>query len=80
LLLSRKGNLSNSMYNMLENYKNGLDLFQTREWEKAKEEFKKALLIIDDDGPSQVYVKRCEFFMKKPPSKNWDGVYKLTSK
>jgi hypothetical protein len=33
-----------------------------------------------DDGPSATYVDRCTEFMKKPPSKNWDGVYKLAAK
>jgi len=42
--------------------------------------FQQGLKIVNDDGPSQVYIERCEQYLKRPPSKNWDGVYKLTSK
>ncbi len=79
-LLGRKGTLPDIMYDMLEQYHTGLDYFNDRDWKKSLSLFKKASKIIDDDGPTQTYIERCEKFMKKPPPKKWDGVYKLTSK
>ncbi len=79
-LLGRKGDLPQRMFEMLDVYNQGLDHFTGREWKKARSLFKQALKIIPDDGPSQTYVERCSEFMKKPPSRNWDGVYRMKSK
>jgi adenylate cyclase len=57
-----------------------MELFGKREWKRARAKFNEGLKIVDDDGPCETYVKRCEKFSKKPPPKNWDGVYTLTSK
>lgn len=79
-LLSKKGSLPDRMYEMLDKYNKGIESFTNREWKKARSLFKLALKVIPDDGPSQTYVDRCGEFMKNPPSKNWDGVYKMKSK
>ena len=31
-------------------------------------------------NPSLVYIHRCKMFKDNPPDKNWDGVWKMTSK
>ncbi|MBN2038522.1 MAG: adenylate/guanylate cyclase domain-containing protein [Spirochaetes bacterium] len=79
-LLGRKGQLPERMYLMMEKYYAALDLFGNREWKRAINKFKEGLKIIKDDGPSLKYIERCEQFIKRPPSKSWDGVYKMTSK
>jgi adenylate cyclase len=79
-LLGKKESLPGRMYEMLEIYNQGLDHFSDRDWKKARSVFRKALKVIPDDGPSQTYVERCGEFMKKPPSKSWDGVYKMKTK
>ncbi|MCP4134191.1 MAG: adenylate/guanylate cyclase domain-containing protein [bacterium] len=79
-LLGKKGTLSEEMYEMIEIYYKGLELFNNREWKKALSQFNAALKIISDDGPCMVYMERCREYSKKPPSKNWDGVYKMKSK
>lgn len=79
-LFGRKGTLKDNMKDMLEHYYKGLEYFKAHHWKKAINSFNDGLKIIKDDGPSLTYVKRCEEFMKKPPSKNWDGVYSLKSK
>jgi adenylate cyclase len=65
---------------MIQKYEEGLRMFDERQWKRALKHFHEALDILSDDGPSQTYVKRCEEFMKKPPSKNWDGVYTFKTK
>lgn len=79
-LLQRKGQLPSYMHEMLEKYYEGLELFEQRDWANARKKFKAGLKLLPDDGPCQTYYDRCSEFMKKPPSKNWDGVYRLKTK
>lgn len=79
-LLGRKDQLSGYMYEMLEKYNEGLMLFRERDWQGARNAFRKAVKIVEDDGPSLTYIERCDEFIKKPPSKSWDGVYRLKTK
>jgi adenylate cyclase len=79
-LLGRRGTLPQRMYDMLHFYYNALSFFESRQWKRALAQFQAALNIIEDDGPSLAYVKRCEEFIKKPPSKKWDGIFSFKSK
>jgi adenylate cyclase len=79
-LISKKGGLSAVQKELIETYARGIELFREREWEKARHQFRAALKVHKDDGPSSAYVDRCSEFIMKPPSKRWDGVYKLSSK
>ncbi|MFW5800269.1 MAG: tetratricopeptide repeat protein [Spirochaetota bacterium] len=65
---------------MLEQYNKGLELYKQRKFEEAKKYFEKALEIKPGDGPSQLYIERCEEFIKNPPPKDWDGVFTFTTK
>ena len=75
-----KGKLPDKMYSMIEKYYKALEAFAERDWKGAISSFQSALKIVKDDGPSLVYIERCEKYMRRAPSKDWDGVYKLTSK
>lgn len=79
-LIQRKGRMKDQMQAMIEKYNQGLELFRNREWTQARNMFRSALKIISDDGPSKTYYGRCTEFMKSPPPRNWDGVYRLKSK
>lgn len=79
-LLSKKGELSDQLHELMEKYDHGLELFGQREWDRAKASFRAGLRIIEDDGPCRTYIDRCTEFSKNPPTKNWDGVYRLKSK
>jgi len=79
-LLGLKGKLPQKVYDTIEHYNEGLKFFGERQWKRAMKAFEDALKILPDDGPSKTYVGRCEEFMKKPPSKKWDGVYSMKSK
>lgn len=65
---------------LLEQYNKALNLYKQREWEKALNEFKKALEIVPDDGPSKLYIERCLEYMKNPPPSDWDGVFVMKTK
>jgi len=79
-LLGLKGTLPPKVYEGIELYNKGMEMFAEHQWRKAQKFFNEVLEILPDDGPSKTYVGRCDEFIRKPPSKKWDGVYSLKSK
>jgi len=68
------------MQKVLNFYNEGLALYKQRKWNDAMAKFKKALEVKPDDGPSKLYVQRCEHFIEAPPAADWDGVFTMTTK
>jgi adenylate cyclase len=64
----------------LRHYRKGMEAYQRREWGEAREHFKAALDSCPDDGPSAVYVKRCDDYIASPPPADWDFVVHRTEK
>jgi adenylate cyclase len=64
---------------LVEVFNQARECYENRKWKEAIEGFKESLLI-ENGGPSAIYLKRCENFMKTPPSDDWDGVNNLTEK
>jgi len=59
----------------VQTYAEGLEEYRKRHFASAIQHFKKAnTLFGDSDTPSQILIKKCLFFEKKPPPENWDGV------
>ncbi|OHD53649.1 MAG: hypothetical protein A2Y33_06925 [Spirochaetes bacterium GWF1_51_8] len=65
---------------MLQYYNKGLELYKQRQFQEARKYFAKCLEMLPGDGPSQLYVERCDAFIKTPPPENWDGVFTMTTK
>ncbi len=57
-------------------YKNALELYRKREFEKARDAFEK----INNDAPSKKMAKRCDEYLKNPPAIEWDGIYNFETK
>ena len=57
----------------------GITAYKGQEWDRAVGEFKKALVLNEDDVCS-MYIKRCRHFKKYPPGDDWDGVFTLKTK
>ena len=55
----------------------GVSCYRRREWGKAARCFRDALAAHPQDGPSRIYLERCEFFRGTPPASNWDGVWTM---
>jgi adenylate cyclase len=55
----------------------GLTRYRRREWSTAASSFRDALAANPKDGPSRIYLERCEYFSGKPPAADWDGVWKM---
>ena len=75
-----KTEASEDQIKMVEKFEIALNLFESREWEKAKAEFKTVLTIDPEDKPSVRYIQLCNKFINKQPESTWDGVFNLTSK
>ena len=65
---------------VLELFTQGRRHYKLREFKKAHECFVEALKIDPDDGPSELYRKRCVVYASNPPAEDWDGVFTATSK
>ncbi len=57
-------------------FEQGFAAYQHQDWNEAIESFKKALKIHKEDEVAKVFILRCRQFKKKPPSKDWDGVWR----
>ena len=68
------------MKKVLVLYNDGLRLYKERKFQDAVKLFKDVLQIEPEDGPSEMYVKRCKEFIEHPPPPDWDGVYVMKTK
>ncbi|MFW5827026.1 MAG: adenylate/guanylate cyclase domain-containing protein, partial [Alkalispirochaeta sp.] len=65
---------------LLDEFHEGLELFEEREFGEAGGRFSRLNREFPDDGPSKTFFDRCTKFQKEPPPPTWDGVFNLTSK
>ena len=72
--------VSSEMEKVLALYNEGLALYKTRKFQDAKTKFSEALQLSANDGPSKLYIERCDAFIETPPTADWDGVYIMTTK
>lgn len=70
--------------NALTLFDYGREAYRDRDWDLAIERFTAASRMItgapDGDGPSAVFLARCEEFKRNPPPPDWDGSWALDSK
>lgn len=72
--------ITETQIQLLEQYNKAMALYKQRKWQEAIDEFKKCLEIEPEDHPSQLYIERCEEYIKTPPPEDWDGVFVMTTK
>ena len=65
---------------LLRAYEAGVATYRQRDWLRAAARFQEALRHLPGDGPSALYLQRCESLMADPPPADWDGVYVMTRK
>ncbi len=61
-------------------FEEGLRLYRLSRFVEARGLFQGILERFPEDGPSLLYVRRCEQFSKSPPHEGWDGVYRAGEK
>ncbi|MBS1198170.1 MAG: putative Adenylate/Guanylate Cyclase [Proteobacteria bacterium] len=79
-LLGRKGEMSENLVRLRDQFEMALGLYRQQKWEEAMAGFNYCLEIDADDGPSQVFVERIANFKVNPPGKDWDGTWSSSSK
>ena len=78
-LISAKDKLSKKQIDFIKSFETGLNLYFEKKWKPAIKSFEEALGIMDDMA-SNIFIKRCQEFIKKPPSQDWDGVWEFKTK
>jgi len=61
-------------------YQRALEKYLARNWNEAIESFENVLKLCPGDGPTEMYIERCQHFKLTPPPEDWDGSYSLKTK
>ena len=64
----------------VEVFHQGLDLYLEREFSRAIELFKEAGRLNPEDKAPDVFIERCQKFIKEPPASDWSGVMTMSTK
>ncbi len=64
----------------LKDFQKGIELYFSKKLVEAKELFEKSLSICPEDKVSQIYIRRCEYYLKEGIKDDWDGVTELDVK
>jgi adenylate cyclase len=64
----------------LRRYEEGMAQYKRHQWAAAKAHFRAALEVCPDDGPSRVYLERCDAHIASPPPPDWDFVVRRQEK
>jgi adenylate cyclase len=79
-LLGLKGGVDPLKMQVVDLFHQGLKLYRESYWQEAREKFEQALGYDPNDGPSKIFIARCEDFSVDPPGLGWDGVYAMKAK
>ncbi len=61
-------------------YLKGLKKYQNADFAEAEKLFIKSSDLCPDDGPSKLYIERCQYYIENPPDKEWNRVFIMKSK
>jgi adenylate cyclase len=78
--LVAEGKLPPEKTSVLALFSEGFRLYHEQKFREAIERFTNALSFDANDAPSQLYIERCEDYLREPPPPEWDGVFTMTSK
>ncbi len=78
--LGFKGEFTRHQVDWLTAYDMALAFYKSRDWESALKVFTKVVEMNKKDIAAWQYVKRCEAFIKNPPTSSWDGVFSTSVK
>lgn len=73
------GNPTEQEADLIDQFETARELYEKGNFKKALTQFEHLSGMYPDDGPTMVYLKRCQEFIAHPPAE-WDGIYRLTNK
>jgi adenylate cyclase len=76
-ILGRKGELTPQQLSSRDRYLEGLAAYRAQRWDDAFRALNASLQEMPGDGPSTVLLKRVESHKANPPSKDWDGSWRI---
>ncbi len=86
-LIAPKGELTEESSQLISTYREGLQYFYHREWDRAESILEKAdelepyrEIAPKNMTPSRKIISYCRMYKENPPPPEWDGVIRLTSK
>lgn len=65
---------------VLDLFAQGRKLYKLMNFTEAQKYFGEALKTDPNDGPSNVYYQRCQYYVENPPPEDWDGVFVFKTK
>ena len=65
---------------LLSRFEKGLEAYRSSQWEAAIEIFQELVRDYPLDGPSDVFIRRCQDLLAEPPKGAWDGVFVMKEK
>jgi len=77
-LIWKKWVISETQRNIYSEFMGAIKLYRNKNFSKARDIFEN--LIKDNDSPSKIYLERCEYYLKNPPSKDWNWIWKMKEK
>jgi adenylate cyclase len=78
-LICEKGKLTKKQKDFIKFFEQGLEFYFKKKWKTAIESFQAASKIIND-RTTKIFINRSQEFLKKPPVKDWDGVWEIKTK
>lgn len=78
-LLTQKDDLDEKQRAFVKHYETGLELYFKKEWKPAIKSFQAGLKLMNDKA-SQMFIARCQEFLKNPPPSQWDGIWEMKIK
>ncbi len=69
-----------AMVDVLNYFRDGLELYRIGNWDKAVHAFGQALRCHPGDKGAQIYIQRCEYLKQNPPPGEWRGVWVMEQK
>jgi adenylate cyclase len=78
LLAGRDG--AEELTELAKTFSEGLGCYRRRAWAEGIACFEKILARWPVDGPSRIFLARCQAYLSEAPPPDWDGVYVMTHK
>jgi adenylate cyclase len=79
-LIGQAGQFGTLSPELLATYEEGTRLYRAQRFDEAAARFSEVLAARPADGPSRMYLERCEDLAVAPPPPDWDGVFVMTHK
>ncbi|SRR5579883_3476323 len=72
--------IPDSKQRIIEYYEKGLQFYRDRKFPMAMGAFGMVLEIDKDDKSANLHLERCQYWLKNPPTDDWDGSWVMTEK